>query len=123
MKEIKAGQIWDYWAVKLNAYISDTQNHQASALDKITDTIWGNPKISEQQEMEMQKQEYRRIDRLENARRQQRKVLVAAQTVLFGPPKSQEELEEEIKIREEAELQLEQLARLEERFEGTLTLL
>ena len=123
LKEIEAGQIWDFWAVKLNAYISDSQHHQASAMDRITDSIWGRPKLSEQKEMELQKQERERLQRLEKARAQQRKVLVAAQTVLFGPPKSQEELDEEIKQCEEEELQLEQLARLEELFEGTLTLL
>lgn len=123
LKEIEAGQIWDFWAVKLNAYISDSQNHQASAMDRITDSIWGRPKLSEKKEMELQKEERERLQRLEKARAQQRKVLVAAQTVLFGPPKSQEELDEEIKQCEEEELQLEQLARLEELFEGTLTLL
>ena len=97
MKEIEAGQIWDHWAVKLNAYIVDTQNHHSNALDNITDIFFGKPRLGEKKEKELQKLEQDRVKRLEKARKQQQKLLVAAQTIFFGPPKSQEELVEEIK--------------------------
>ena len=75
------------------------------------------------QKKELEEQEKERSARLEKLRRSQRKALDAARAVVFGPPPTQDQIDEEIRRLEEEELQSAQLDRLKERFEGTLTLL
>jgi hypothetical protein len=123
VKEIEAGEIWDFWALKINSCITDTHHDQICALEKISDVLFGGPNLNEMQKKELEKQEKERSARLEKLRRSQRKALDAARAVVFGPPPTQDQIDEEIRRLEEEELQSAQLDRLKERFEGTLTLL
>ena len=122
-REIGAGQIWDFWAFKMNRCIIESQTDQSTTFDQITDAILGRPTLSEEKERERRKLEKEREARIEMALRKQRKVLEKAKAAVFGPPKSQDQMIEELRQEEEAALQKEQLARLEEKFEGVLTLL
>jgi hypothetical protein len=122
--EVSAGQIWDFWAAKANKLISTGFNDNvAPAFDIVTDAILGKPKLSEVEERTLRKQQEERLRRQQKAAWKQRILLENMKTAVFGKRKTQDEINEEIRLQEENSLQTEQLERLEIKFEGELTLL
>lgn len=122
--EISAGQIWDFWAVKTNKILSSGLGDSLGpTLDTVTDAILGKPKLSESEERRLKREQEERLYRQQKAARKQRILLEKMKESVFGKGKTQEEIDVEIRLREESILQEEQLQRLQEKFEGELTLL
>ena len=121
-REIGAGQIWDFWAVKANAVFAGGAADLGDAVDDAIDFLQGPPALAPQEEAALRRRQQERQERRELSAREQRKLVerVHAAVVPGWTPAAEAAaaLEEE-----EAALQREQLAFLQERFEGTLTLL
>jgi hypothetical protein len=116
--EKNLGKIWDHWAVKANSWI-DTHIESIAHMDGVVDLFLCKPPGS----AATTKEEEERKRRLRKARRQQEKLMDHLSASFFGPGKTQEQLAEERRDEEEAALQEAQLARLQEKFAGRLTLL
>lgn len=116
------GKIWDHWAVKANTWIDDNLDGLVH-LDGLVEGLLGQPRSSTDQPTALTKEEDDRQRRKRRMHRKQQQFLSQLGAAVFGPAKSQEELAEEEREREEAALQAAQLARLQEKFAGRLTLL
>jgi hypothetical protein len=122
--EVNAGQIWDFWAAKANRIITrGVGDNVGPTFDNVTDVILGKPKLSEADERKLKKEQDERLRRQQRAARKQRDLLKNMKEAVFGKGKTQEELDEEIRLQEESILQAEQLERLQRKFQGELTLM
>ena len=124
VQEISAGHIWDFWAAKANRIItSGVGDNVGITFDNVTDAILGKPKLSDADERTLKKQQEERARRQRKAALKQRALLESFKEAVFGKSKTQDEIDEEIRLQEESILQADTLERLQRKFEGELTLL
>lgn len=128
-KDLDLGQICDFWGSRANRHLETEFEDKSRAIgkvfDKVSDVIFGERQISDNEkkriEMEEEKQRQKSFQRELRRRRAAEKQTNLA--VVLGLEKSEQQIQEELAKKEEESLQLLQLDRLKERFEGELTLL
>jgi hypothetical protein len=119
VQEISAGQIWDFWAAKANRIITSRVGKNVGlTFDNVTDAILGKPKMSESDERKLKKQQEERARRQRKAALKQRSLLESFKEAVFFKGKTQDEIDEEIRLQEESILQADTLERLQRKFEG-----